>query len=280
MSARSLSKIRNTMMRFLHAPRDLNEQCSSSRSFNTTYNGGLNDILYAGLMFEMSAFSALDVLTLELDIRWDMKPTDLSVEVYTTSGDYASEDRFHQPGIWHLQASSKLLSAPEGNSAVIPVTDFVPFHIPANERRSVYVTMKGPYLDYTVYALQKTGDIQITGDDLQLLVGSGFTSYRFPAAIDKIVHPMFAGIIHYKKTFECNDTLAATTQVSFQFLVEKSLADGGLALNSAVERAVDGLLQSNAVLRNFVEEYGLQKNSTATTNTVSFICKYLSKKVI
>jgi hypothetical protein len=264
---------------FQDAPRGLSQICTAERSLNTTYNGDLKVPPYVGIMFEMSALSDVAVLTLEFDIRWDKKPTDLSVEVYTMTGNYVDEKRFHQPGLWLLHASTTLVLALEGNSAVIPVTDFIPVHIPANEKRSFYVTMKGPYLDHNVYALQKTGEIQITGDDLQLFVGSGFTRYKFPAAIDTIVHPMFAGIIHYEKTFDCNDALAAKTHVDFQFLFEKENLDGGLALSSAVESAVDRLLESSAVLRTFVEEYGLQKSSAAVTNVKGYACKYSEPSV-
>lgn len=227
-------------------------------------------------MFEMTAISDsdLEVLTLELDIRWDRNFTDLSVEVYSLAGSY--DLYFDQPGAWELLASTELVPAPEGNSAIIPVTDFTPVRIPARGRRSFYVTMKGPYLDHTVYALQKTGDVHIRGDDLQLLVGSGFTNYKFPGAIDKVLHPQFAGIIHYKKTFECADSKAASTAVEFQYLFEKGQLDEKFVskANAAIEGAMDGLLKSNSVLRGFVKEYGLHKSEVAESRVVSYTCTH------
>jgi hypothetical protein len=255
-------------------PRELIQLCTSNEQFNTTYNGDIDVPPYVGVMFEMSSFSDLEVLTFELDIRWDAEPTDLWVEVYTLSGSYA--ELFDQPEAWDLLASTDLVLAPEGNSAVIPATDFTPVRIPAHEKRSFYVTMKGPYLDHTVYGLQKTGDIHIRGDDLQLFVGSGFTGYKFPGAIDTVLHPQFAGIIHYKKTFDCDDSMAATTTVDFQFLFEKNVLDGTLILtaNAAIELAVDKLLESNEVIRGFVKEYGLQKRSAPEASVLSYTCKF------
>lgn len=221
----------------------------------------------------MTAFSDLDVLTFELDIRWDLNPTDLSVEVYTLAGSY--DKLFHQPDAWDQLAATNLVLAPEGNSAVIPVADFKTLHVPARERRSFYVTMKGPFLDQTVYGLQKTGDVHVKGDDLQLLVGSGFTSYKFPDAIDTVLHPQFAGVVHYKKSFACDDTQASTTNVEFQLIFEKNELDGALVsnTNAAIGRAVGGLLESNANLRSFVEKYGLQMRSAPETMLASSTCK-------
>jgi hypothetical protein len=221
-------------------------------------------------MFEMSAYSDVEVTTFELDIRLDMNPLDLSVEVYTIDGSY--DLFFDKPDAWQQLAATALVLAPEGNSAVIPVADFTSINIPARGKRSFYITMKGPYLDPTVFALQKTGDVHIKGDDLQLLVGSGFTSYKFPDAIDTVLHPQFAGIVHYKKKIDCHDTSASTTAVDFQFIFEMTELDAPLIsiTNAAIERAVDELLVSNASLRRLVEEYGLSKSSAAETSLVIY----------
>ena len=250
----------------LPAKRQLTEHwCTGHRAFNTTYNGEKDVPPYYGIMFEMSALSDIEIQTFELDIRWDMEPSDLSVEVYTLLGSYT--DRFNQSSAWELLAATNIVLAPEGNSGIIPASDFTPVQIAALDRRSFYVTMKGPYLDHTVYGLQKTGDIHIRGDDMHLFVGSGFTSDNFPDTIDPVLDPQFAGVVHYKKTFSCHDNQASTTRVRYNLLLETNVVDESLTLriNAALDKAIDQILVSNEVLSNLANSFGLRKQSGTTT---------------
>jgi hypothetical protein len=231
---------------------------------------------YVGIMFEMHAKSDVEVQTFELDIRLDLLDSvahDLSIEVYTVVGSYDAV--MDQPHAWDRLAGTYLIPSPEGSGAIIPASDFSPIRIAAGEKRSFYLTMKYPYLDHTVYGLQHTGDIHISGDDIQLLVGSGFTSYKFPGVADTTLDPQFAGVVHYAKTFACDDVKASHTLADFHFLFEKSNVDEALIsnTNAAIDRAVSELLASNRKLKTFAEEQGLHKDSLAGTTLESYSCK-------
>jgi len=223
-------------------------------------------------MFEVTAIGdPLNILTLELDLRLE-NATDLSVEVYSLSGQYA--EHFNQPDAWDLVAATQVVVTPGGGGAVIPAQDFTPVRIGANERQSFYVTMKGPYLDHTVYALQKTGDIQSRGDDLQVFVGAGLTEYKFPEKLDDILNPMFAGVIHYEKEYDCGTVLTSTTYLDFPFLFEESV--DMRIVTMAINKAVDELLKEEDGLKSYVSRFGLQKRDSGETEAVSYsyTCKW------
>jgi hypothetical protein len=232
---------------------------------------------YVGIMFEMHAKSDVEVQTFELDVRLDLLHSaghDLSIEVFTVDGSYDAV--MDQPDSWDRLAGTYLVPSPDGGGAIIPASDFSPVRIAAGGKRSFYVTMKYPYLDHTVYGLQHTGDIHISGDDIQLLVGSGFTSYKFPGVADTTLDPQFAGVVHYTKTFACDDVKASQTLADYMFLFEVSNVDDALMsnANAAIDRAVSELLASNGMLKTFVKEQGLQKDPLTATTLESYSCKY------
>jgi hypothetical protein len=251
--------------------RILNGQfCKADRSFNTTYNNDKNVPPFVGIMFEVSSFIDIEITTFEVDIRWDLKPTDLSIQVFTIEGPYAN--RFNHSSAWDKLASTEIVAVPEGNSGVIPASDFTPVSIKAFEVRSFYITMTGPYIDHTVYGLQKTGDIHTKGDDLQLYVGSGFTSDNFPGQIDKILDPQFAGIVYYKKSYQCNDNEAKSTTITFQFVLDAKGIDDSFVLsyNTALDMAIDSFMATNESMQIFIQNFGLHKNMGATTVKESY----------
>jgi hypothetical protein len=244
--------------------------CKTDRSFNTTYNSNKDVPPFVGVMFEISSFTDIEITTFEVDIRWDLNPTDLSIQVYTIEGSYAN--RFNQSSAWELLASTEVVPAAEGNSGVVPASDFTSVSIKALDVRSFYITMKSPYIDHTVYALQKTGDVHVKGEDMQLFVGSGFTSDNFPGKIDKVVNPQFAGVVYYKKTYQCEDIEAKSISITFQFLVDaKDVSDAFvLSYNAALDAAIGRVIEASETLKSFVDTFGLHKSSGPTTVKENF----------
>jgi hypothetical protein len=194
-----------------------------------------------------------------------MKPSDLSIQVYTIDGTFA--ERFNQSYSWDLLASTEIALAPEGNSGIIPTTDFTSVTVKAMEKRSFYFTMKGPYIDHTVYGLQKTGDIHMKGNDMLLYVGSGLTSDNFPSEIDKVLDPQFAGVIHYKKIYQCDDNNARSTRITFQYLIGVKVASEPFVLsyNAALDAAIATVMTTKDTLKQFVNEFGLHTSTGVAT---------------
>jgi len=259
-----------------------NDMCSINRSFNTTYNDNLAVPPYRGIMFEVTALGVdpLTVLTLELDLRLENATAaeleNLKVQVYTASGHF--HDALEQAASWHLVADATVAVNSNTNNAIIPVQQFHPVRIPGQQLQSFYVTTNGSYLDFTVDALQKTGEVQVRGDDLQLFVGAGLTSgFQFPAVLDKVLHPMFAGVLHYEiehSSGNCNDRIIKTV-LDVPFLFETSVANMA-DVTMAIDDAVAHLLGNDPHLRSLGSEFGLQQPQGAETKAVKYTREYCS----
>jgi len=142
--------------------RRLQEDCTKLNELNTTFNDNVDVLPYVGIMFQFRTKNQpIDIRTLELDIRFN-DLTDHSIEVYTSKGSFGFI--VNQPQAWDVVAATEIVPNPSGVGAIIPVNDFRTVSMEAEELRSFYVTMKGPWLDYTVNAMQKTTDIALSND--------------------------------------------------------------------------------------------------------------------
>jgi hypothetical protein len=261
LGARALAanKAQHTMPRQLQTG-----QCDVNNALNTTYNPNPAVIPYVGIMFSVFSKNPLEILTMELDIRFgNSTDLDLSVEVYTYKGRY--ELIFDDPSVWTLVANTTLVPAPEGTGAIIPVSDFDTVSLGKLERMSFYITMKSPILDYNVAALAKTDEIAMQTPDMDLLVGVGFTEYKFPEAIDTLVDPQFTGVIHYTRKATCGQV---TSTVDFEFILDEQLRIKTLGdLTTLVDAAVADIMLQDSGLQVFQEMDGLQKDGDAKTAT-------------
>jgi hypothetical protein len=261
LGARALAanKAQHTMPRQLQTG-----QCDVNNALNTTYNPNPAVIPYVGIMFSVFSKNPLEILTMELDIRFgNSTDLDLSVEVYTYKGRY--ELIFDDPSVWTLVANTTLVPAPEGTGAIIPVSDFDTVSLGKLERMSFYITMKSPILDYNVAALAKTDEIAMQTPDMDLLVGVGFTEYKFPEAIDTLVDPQFTGVIHYTRKATCGQV---TSTVDFEFILDEQLRIKTLGdLTTLVDAAVADIMLQDSGLQVFQEMDGLQKDGDVKTAT-------------
>jgi hypothetical protein len=238
-----------------------NGQCAVNTALNTTYNAHPDVVPYVGIMFSIFAKNPLEILSMELDIRFGSN-TDLSVEVYSYPGRY--DLVFNQPSVWTLIANTTAVPAPEGTGAIIPVNDFETVSMGQMERRSFYITMKSPILDYNVAALAKTNEVAFQTPDIDLLVGVGFSEYKFPEAIDPLVDPQFTGVIHYARKAATCGTIS--TSVEYLFILDEQLRIEVLGdLTRFVDAAVIDIMLQDPGLQEFQKTHGLQKDGDAQT---------------
>jgi hypothetical protein len=236
------------------------DQCAVNTALNTTYNANKDVIPYVGIMFSVFAKKPLDILTMELDIRFGDN-IDLSVEVYTYKGRF--DIIYNKPSFWTLVANTTLVPAPEGTGAIIPVSDFDTVSIGQNERRSFYITMKAPILQYNVGALVKTDEVALQTADIDLLAGVGFSEYKFPEAIDTLVDPQFTGVLHYARNSTCGQV---SSTVDYEFILNEKLRAGVLEdFTRQIDAAVTDLLKKDSGLQLLQEKHGLQKSGDALT---------------
>jgi hypothetical protein len=244
------------------------DQCAVNNALNTTYNPNKDVVPFVGIMFSVFAKTPLDILTMELDIRFGDN-TDLSVEVYTYKGRY--DLIFNDPIFWTLIANTTAVPAPEGTGAIIPVSDFDNVSIGQNERRSFYITMKAPILQYNVDALVKTDEVALQTTDIELLAGVGFSEYKFPEAINTLVDPQFTGVLHYAYKSTCGQV---SSTVYYEFILNEKLLVGVLEeFTRQVDAAVTDLMQNNSRLQVLQETHDLQKDGDAQTATAIYTGK-------
>jgi hypothetical protein len=253
------NSVQRTMTRRLQA-----DQCAVSTALNTTYNVRPDVVPYVGIMFSIFSKNPLEILTMELDIQFGDN-TDLSVEVYSYEGRY--DLVYNDPSVWRMIANTTAVPAPEeGTGVIIPVNEFDTVSMGRMERRSFYITMKSPILDYNVAALAKTNEVALQTPDMDLLVGVGFSEYKFPEAIDPLVNPQFTGVIHYARKATCADKVS--TSVDYLFILDEQLrTEVWRDLTSFVDAAVTDIMLQDSGLQVFQEMHGLRKDGDAQTAT-------------
>jgi hypothetical protein len=240
------------------------EECTTIAAIKTLYNSDSRVPPYVGIMFEIFPKMDLELLTLELDLTIPNGVTDadLSVEVYTMDGSFELL-KAYSPSGWTQIADATATLLPGGQGAIIPSAQFTPLKLEAEERRSFYVTMKKPYLDHTVMALQKTGELQMRTPELDILVGVGYNEYKFSEEYDRLLDPQFAGVLHVRRTADCA-LMVTTTTVEYNFLVEQETSTELLSeVSDAMNNAMEKLMQANPVLKGFQKDFDLKISELA-----------------
>ena len=175
------------------------------------------------------------------------------------SGDYLGLNG--NESAWTQIAGTKAIPIPEVDSALIPVQDFETVVMGADELRSFYITLKGPFLDTFSSAMEERGSFDRDFEAFQIDVGGGLSEYKFPAAFDEIVTPKFAGEIHYQESTDC--VLPAETTdvvVTFDFLLDIYKLDEAISKELATvvkDMLVDELSKSDGHLKEAVAEHSL-----------------------
>jgi len=181
--------------------------------------------------------------------------------VYTLLGNYNGLNG--NETAWTPVSKARVLPLPSGRTSIIPVQQFDTVSMAANELRSFYITMNGRYLDSTSEAMKDRGSLDRDFDGLfSLDVGGGLGEYKFPALFDDVVHPKFAGVIHYQEAAECEEPIATIkTRVDFDFLVDIYEEDETIfaQVTSAVQELLEGeMISPGGRLKDLVDQHNLQ----------------------
>jgi hypothetical protein len=247
------------------------EECTTIATVTTEYST-VDRTPYFGLMFEIFPSMDLELLTIELDIRIPRGETnpDLSIEVYSMIGSYELLNAYDDAR-WTLVSTSNLVPVPGGGGAIIPSNEFTPLKIKSKERMSLYISMKGPYIDYNAFALDKTGELQMRTAEMDILVGVGYNSYNFPGSFDRTVSPQFAGALHVRRTAECS-LFIATTTVEYNVLVGEELSSELMAeINKLFDDAVNALMEtSNSALLEYQQNFALEKTDETRSGRAEY----------
>ena len=246
-------------------------QCTAVEAVKTPYNNDDRVPTYMGIMFTVFSRANMELLTMELDVRIPKNETnpDLSIEVYTMKGSFENYQAYG-PDRWTLVAETTGIILEEGEGVLIPTEHFDTVQIKSGEKRSFYVTMKKSYIDHTVVALDKTGELTVQTNELDIFVGVGFHEYKFPGDFDRTLDPQFAGVLHLNKTEDCHK-MVTTTSVEYSFLVDQQpSAQIQSQINANVETAIKAMMNQNPALKSYQKYYFLQKNGETFTSTVIY----------
>jgi hypothetical protein len=203
-----------------------------SVELETPYNSNEDVPAFCGLLFQLDVYSNLTITSLDLDVRFPSTTTSTAandasspvnvnvnrpkVDVYYRRGPYtaaAAESGSGGGGGGGAAAASSWLSNSANWTHVyrgkayrdsnrtegikLSPANFTSIQAQSGEIISLYVAMKGPFVDSTANALLKAGEALVVGNDFRINVGSGLTDVDFPQFINTTIDPGFAGVVHY-----------------------------------------------------------------------------------
>jgi hypothetical protein len=216
-----------------------------SLELETPYNSNADVPTFCGLLFQLDVYSNITITSLDLDVRFpaststtdDASPSTSSssnpvnvnrpkVDVYYRKGPYTATAAASGSGgggsaasSW-LSASSNWIHVYRGKAErdanrtdgiKLSPSNFTSIQAQSGDVISLYVAMKGPFLDSTANALVKMGEALVVGNDFRINVGSGLTDVDFPQLINTTIDPGFAGVVHYHLQSDDLEPSSATT---------------------------------------------------------------------
>lgn len=222
--------------------------CYDVTSFGTSFPSPPAPIAYSGIMFDLfTNNNPLEILSLEINVQKLDEITDFSVEVFITDGLYL--EKFSDPNQWERVAKATALPVPgRSNAIIIPQREFSKINLGPRERLSVYIQMKGPWIDNTFKALVKTGEIAFMNDDFFAYAGVG-VSEPFPDKYETLTDPQFSGKVYYQKQKAC--TNVTQTVVDLQFVGGPSFDVSTLPLLSA---SVQKVVRTNVMFQDWFKD--------------------------
>eukprot|EP00977_Amphora_coffeiformis_P013289 scaffold3421_cov181-Amphora_coffeaeformis.AAC.29 len=246
--------------------RQLEDTCYALSSFDTPYSNDNRVASYSGIMFDLfTKGEALEILTLEVDVRLP-EVTDFSVEVYTTNGAYLT--KINDRNQWTLVANTEAIPTPDKSGIIIPQRAFAKINADARSRISIYIQMKGPWIENRAQALVKTGELAQEGQDFYSYAGVG-TSSLFPNNPETTTDPQFSGKVYYQKPKACQDTTKSV--ISLEFITGSGFDHSSLG---PISRAVEEVASEHLLLEEWfvgkASSAGLKMDSTAKTTTAPY----------
>jgi hypothetical protein len=242
------------------------EVCYDLQAFATPYSNDARSLPYSGIMFDLfSKAEPLEILTIEFDVR-NSAVTDYSVEVFTTDGAYAS--KISDRSLWRRVANAEAVPSPDGSGVIIPQRVFENIQLGARERLSMYIQMKGPWIENRAEALTKTGELANEGLDFFSYAGIGLNS-RFPTTFDTTTDPQFSGRVYYQQSKACEDTTETVIDVQF---VGSAAPDSNTltTMSTSVKNVVEQYVLAEEWFAGMASSSGLSISGTPKTTSGSY----------
>jgi hypothetical protein len=247
--------------------RALQASCFGSDILSYPFNANEDVTTYQGIAFTMELLGDMfvEVQTLELDIRVE-DDTDLAIEVYAYDGDYASVlDNLDE---WEILADTELVLNPDSSrGAIIPAHAFRPFTVGQGRIKSMYLKMKGPWLDNTLDPFLGDGDnVPNEIGHLNIYPGVGITQ-NFPLSVDASARPIFAGNFHLRVEEQCEE--APLTKVEFVFVTNMDVTEKVLSsIAESIDMTIDSIFRLDATMVGFRNDDELEQVGQSEASVV------------
>lgn len=97
--------------------------------------------------------------------------------------------------------------------------------------------------------------------ELDISVGVGFNEYKFPGDFDRTLDPQFAGVLHLRRSGDCNILIANTT-LEFSYLIEtEPTPEISTQLVEGFQAAITFLMENDSVLLSYQQQFGLAQST-------------------
>jgi hypothetical protein len=195
-----------------------------SVALETPYNSNEDVPTFCGLLFQLDVYSNITITSLDVDVRFPASTstststsTDASstvnvnrpkVDVYYRRGPYTAAGSgtggggsswLSNSANWtHVYRGKADRDSNRTEGVKLSPANFTSIQAQSGDIISLYVAMKGPFVDSTANALLKAGEALVVGNDFRINVGSGLTDVDFPQLINTTIDPGFAGVVHYQ----------------------------------------------------------------------------------
>ena len=236
-------------------------------------SGTSADRAFRGLFFEVLAATTISIQTLEVDLRFTAG-NGLPVKVYVS--DSRVVDVHNNANSWTLVSDSLIASSPLGageGGGVIPAYDFQTVVVSANQRKSFYILLNAPNLDFKIdIALNTPNILAVAGNDFSVFTGWHLeqSDAEFPAILREDLAPIFGGRFHYRQNgCNTNQVVTTDTNVIMSFVIDYTLTQAEFDdVNDALETQFANLLLSDPTLTSMANSANLQLASGGISTVV------------
>mmetsp|Transcript_15262 Transcript_15262/g.33415 ORF Transcript_15262/g.33415 Transcript_15262/m.33415 type:complete len:1162 (-) Transcript_15262:83-3568(-) len=313
-----------TTARIDHLPRflqtfdeDGNPICfTSDRTFTSPFNEDSDEPGVESIIFYLQTREeAVEVDTIELDLRlqkYDPEAltarNDLRIQVFVsnTKYDQDAKDKLNNETLWTRVADTSLFPHPDDQRALIDVTQFTTFEIPAGTKMSVWIRLRSgrTWIEYTQRDIAPAGQLASANGHLQLFSGHAVSVQELSPNQDLFADTnlmqldnsktgvIMAGNIRYRAHKTCENApypdgtpppeptppTFVETIVEVVLRVDQQLANQDYDnIGNGMDQLLDLLINSeDELLKSYVNDYELQsaRGANAFGKTSSGSCPW------
>ncbi|KAI2507035.1 hypothetical protein MHU86_7420 [Fragilaria crotonensis] len=202
--------------------------CSNKKVLQTALDGGTGAF---GNMFTVTA-KGEPVRITTLSLHTDYEGGNITAMVYTRLGDFAGYE--NEPRAWRKISHSTFRGAGHGFLSKIPMEEFEPLYLFANDTVAIYITLTTADMRYS-RTNSTLGSIIASNDYIDISAGVGVADYPFASEFFLYAPRVFNGAIHFNTDADCLPMM----NISYSFNVQHPKDITGIDLNRLIENNVE-----------------------------------------